>query len=125
MTSPIGISSGQQESPNIHTRVTPTIFEVTVLPPDFPDGYLWTINVEYRGSNLWAIVHHSSNVYGKTGMWDYEPIPSERTDEWLEKYRWSLHDALEIAQKIAPDLKFRGMSPEDALRDAEELGKEF
>jgi hypothetical protein len=96
-------------------RVTPVKYEVSVLPLDFEDGYLWTINVEYRGNDLWAIMHRVGNVYGKNGTWSHEHVPGERTDEWLEEYRWPLEEALEKAKELAPGLKFHGMSPEDLL----------
>jgi len=39
----------------------------------------------------WAIVQRGY-VLNKSGQWEYEPIPSSRTEEWLETVRWSSAD---------------------------------
>jgi hypothetical protein len=35
----------------------------------------------------WAIKQRGY-VLNKSGEWEYEPIPSSRTDEWLDTVRW-------------------------------------
>lgn len=46
------------------------------------------------GFDRWAIQEHGQ-CYGKSGRWAYEPLPSSRTDDWLEVYRFATkEDAL-------------------------------
>lgn len=45
------------------------------------------------GRNSW-VVFHKSYVLGKDGEWHYEPLPSSRTDEFIELTRFpSAQDA--------------------------------
>ena len=40
-----------------------------------------------RAPESWAI-RAGSSCMSTTGEWDIEPMPSERTDEWLANHRW-------------------------------------
>ena len=40
------------------------------------------------GSKKWA-VRRNGNCLGKGGEWEYEPMPSSRDDEFLERCRFS------------------------------------
>jgi hypothetical protein len=100
-------------------RVTPTRYEVTVLPLDFEEGYYWTIVVEYRGYGLYAIIH-DMHVYGKDGTWDIDSRTMAREDEeWRLAHRFPLDEALEIARKLAPVIsigtRFGTMNAYDAM----------
>ena len=58
------------------------------------------VSIEDRGYDRWAIVHTNGNNYNKDGTWDYEPLPSSRTDKWLEEHRWkTAQEALDCYAK--------------------------
>lgn len=40
----------------------------------------------------WAITRRGGYVLNKVGAWEYEPIPSSRTEEWLKTVRWESAD---------------------------------
>lgn len=101
--------------------VHPAAYWVNVLPEDFPDSYHWTIKLEYRGRGLWAIIH-SMQVYGHDGTWDWEPSPStrEEIDGWLENYRWTLEEAIDVAKQLAPTVKVMGRTAEQWRQESEQ-----
>lgn len=48
----------------------------------------------------WWVVADGRVVLGKDLQWDYEPLPSNRTDEWLENFRYDLETAKQLAEKF-------------------------
>jgi len=49
---------------------------------------------------MWAILADSMCL-SKDGKWDYEPMPSNRSDEFIENHRWNnLDEAVRIAEKL-------------------------
>lgn len=63
----------------------------------FRDGDHYHLSVEYRGPKAWTIANHSCSL-NRNGEWEYEPYPSNRTDEFIERTRYgSPREALEIA----------------------------
>jgi hypothetical protein len=107
-------------------RVTPTRYEVSVLPVDFEEAYHWTITVEYRGYGLYAIIH-SMQVYGKDGTWDSDSRTlAQENEEWRLAHRFPLDEALEIAKKLAPVVtigtRFGPMNAYDAMAKKERDG---
>jgi hypothetical protein len=108
--------------------IKPVRYEVSVFPPDMHDAPAsamdagtWVVTVEDRGHGKWAVIYGSggrrpmvlSNQRG--GEWDYEPIPSSRTDEWLDAHRFDLDTALKHAEQQAPFIKWNGMTAMDVL----------
>ena len=66
-----------------------------------------TIKIEYRGkhgepdADVWAILDQHGNCYNKTEKdWEIEPLPSNRTDDFLENCRFTLKEALAIVRKL-------------------------
>ena len=111
-------------------RVEPITYEVTLLPKDYREGYLWTITVEYRGRDLWA-VKRNGECLGKDGTWEWES--SNREDDWVTSHRFGLQEALELANEWAPKVEIyshrdkKPMSAQDVI-DAypdEIYGKEW
>lgn len=94
--------------------VRPTRYEVTAVPEGHADGHLWALTVEYRGRDRWAVVRHGQCL-DANGAWDYESIPSERTDEWLATHRFDLDTALRLAREAAPLITVNGITVPDAL----------
>ncbi len=91
-----------------------TAYEVCAVPYDEGGNYLsFVIKVErahHKGT--WA-VRRMGRCLGADGEWDWESVPSERTDEWLHAHRFDLETALKLAAEAAPHLVINGMTAAD------------
>lgn len=96
------------------STVQVTRYEVSCLPEGDDAKFSMTINVEYRGRGLWAVMR-MSEALGSDGEWDYEPSPSNREDNWLETHRFDLDTALRLAKEAAPKLTVNGYAVADLL----------
>jgi hypothetical protein len=92
-----------------------TRYEVSVLPEDDINRHVFTVFVEHRGADRWAVVRHKQCMNAK-GEWSWESIPSEREDEWLAEHRFNRGTALELAQWAAPRIVVNGDTAVDAYR---------
>jgi hypothetical protein len=54
------------------------------------------IRVEWRGDDRWAIIRGSA-CYNALGEWEYEPMASNRTEEFIARCRYPLDEALRRA----------------------------
>jgi hypothetical protein len=52
------------------------------------------------GSNVWAVTSFG-DVLNKQGEWEYEPMPSSRTDAFLRRTRWEDRDKAIAAARAA------------------------
>jgi hypothetical protein len=103
--------------------VRPTRYEVSCLPPDDVNAYHFTIRVEYRGRDLWAVTN-GWGCLGTDGEWDHERSPSNREDDWLSTHRFDFDTALRLAKEAAPKVTVNGYTVADALaRRAAKEGK--
>lgn len=64
------------------------------------------ITVEWRGGGTWAVLRgpgwNPQPVWCEArDGWEYEPSPSERSDDFLERTRYPLERALEIGAELA------------------------
>lgn len=50
------------------------------------------IKVTYRGKGAWAVIKDSLCM-SINGDWDFEPMPSSRTDDWLVGHRFHSAEA--------------------------------
>lgn len=97
-------------------RTDPVAYVVSAWPQDLaddPERYHWSIRVADRGRGLWAVIrggHEGGPVWGAADGWDWETIPSERTDEWLAGHRFPLDRALELARTLCLTIVVNGMS---------------
>lgn len=57
------------------------------------------IYVEYRSQGNW-IIARLGEILNKNLEWEYEPRPSDMTSEFVERTRWTLEEALGVAEKI-------------------------
>ncbi|AHH16568.1 hypothetical protein NONO_c17680 [Nocardia nova SH22a] len=103
-------------------RVTVTRYDVSCLPQDDINALSYTVHVEYAGYGRWA-VRRMQRCYDIDGREDWEPIPSEREDEWLARFRHDLPTALEIAKRAAPLIRVNGHSVADVLAFIEEANR--
>ena len=97
--------------------IQPTRYTVSIFPPEHQghiDADLFEIQVERTGPGRWA-VRRNGRCLNADGHWDYESIPSERTDEWLALYRHSLEDALRLADVEAPLIRTNGKTATEML----------
>lgn len=46
-------------------------------------------------ADCWAI-RCAGRCYGRNGTWDFEPLPSSRTDDWLANFRWTYDEACAV-----------------------------
>lgn len=93
---------------------TPTVYEVTAYPYDDANRESYSLRVEHRGGNRWAVTR-GRLCFARNGGATWEPIPSERTDEWLANYRFTFHEAMAVAEREAPKLCVNGVSVADAI----------
>lgn len=98
--------------------VRATRFEVSLLPEDDINYPFYTVAVEDRGNDRWAVVRHRQCL-GVDGEWSWESIPSEREDEWLASHRFDLDAALDLAREAAPGVTVNGVTAAEVLRRRE------
>ena len=65
---------------------------------------VWTGKAQDGVGDLWK-VRVLGFVANATGELSFEPIPSERSDEYLAAHRFPFRVALEIAAKVAREAK--------------------
>ena len=70
--------------------------------------------IERRNADLWAVCRRGECL-GADGEWDYEPLPSSRTDEWKASHRFPLEHALRLARFYAPSVVACGMTAAERL----------
>lgn len=59
--------------------------------------------VEKRGAEQWAVTTASGCCVGKDLRAVYEPLPSHRSEEFLERCRFTLDEALNLAERFAAE----------------------
>lgn len=101
------------EPMNLVAAVRATTYTVSCLPEGHDDLYVWAVFVEFTGRG-WA-VRRMKRCYDIDGEWDWESIPSERTEEWLARFRFDLDTALDIARRVAPTIRVNGRTARDIL----------
>lgn len=102
------MSDSLSEIPKGYVRITPTEYTVCGLPEDSEDSAVWKITIEYRSKGWWAVVHHACCL-SIDNEWDYEPMPSGRTDEFKRRHRFHLPDAIRHAEEVYPKLIINGL----------------
>ncbi|WP_309049058.1 hypothetical protein [Streptomyces sp.] len=95
--------------------VQATRYEVSILPEGDINRSVFTINVEYRGDDRWAVVRHR-DCLNAAGEWSYEMRSSGRDDDWLDQHRFDLGTAIDMAKKAAPHIVVNGHTALDAYR---------
>lgn len=115
--------------------VRPVKFYVSVLPEldsdRFPDWSFFTVTVTWRGRERYAVYMWAweSNSLPRSanglGEWDYEGSGEREDEAWLDRHRFSLDDALTIAEKLAPTVgiyshwRNRFIQAQDILEETE------
>jgi hypothetical protein len=105
----------------------PSSYTVSILPERNIDTHLFEIRVEERGqidgTTRWAVVR-MGYCLNRRGRWDYEMLPSSRTDRWIAGHRFDLETALRLAKKAAPLITVNGFTVADVLAQIEARSKE-
>jgi hypothetical protein len=100
--------------------VTPTVtveataYTVSAVPETIQDWDLFAITVERTAPGRYAI-RRRSRCLSTDLVWEWESIPSDRTDEWLATHRFDLDTALRLAKEAAPAVTVNGHTVADAL----------
>lgn len=109
------VQRAHDEAPTVPTAtVQATKYLVSCIPEGTDGRSSFTLSVEYRGDDRWAVMDHP-HCLSADGAWDFEHIPSERTDEWIANHRFDLDTALDLARKNAPLLHANGFTVSDVL----------
>lgn len=95
--------------------VQATRYEVSLFPEDAEPRRHFTITIEWRGENRWAVLD-GPMCLGSDGEWEYEPLPSNRDDAWIATHRFDLETAQELAKRAAPHLIVNGRTALDVYR---------
>jgi hypothetical protein len=79
-------------------------------PDPIVNGHIWTerhkfsdadwdrLFVEKRFGDTWVITQGGRSVLNRFGKWEYEPLPSNREDDFLDRTRYkSAREAIELA----------------------------
>lgn len=98
----------------IEVTTTATEYTVSALPEAHDDHLLYALKVAYRGKGRWAVTR-LGRCLGADGQWDWEPTPSERTEEWRNTHRFDLETALRLAQEAAPKVVVNSRTVEQVL----------
>lgn len=101
----------------VKSRVTEVSY--CALPEDDINAMQVTVQVQWRGGGRYAVIHRSMCL-SADGEWDYESIPSERTDEWKVAHRFSYEEACSLAEKAALTVTCNGLNAEALLAWAEQ-----
>lgn len=111
MTDPAAPTTDQ-----VTVTVEPTEYTVCAVPQDVQDWYLFAIIVARTAPDRWA-VRMRSRCLDADGAWDYESIPSERTDEWLAAHRFDLPTALDLARAAALAVTVNGWTVQRVIAE--------
>jgi len=76
--------------------------------PDSQDTHLFSVRVAHRGRRHFAIVRMGECWDGE--RWDYEHLPSNRTEEFKAATRFPLEKALQMAADLVNATKVNGMT---------------
>jgi hypothetical protein len=92
---------------DVHVEIA--AYSVNAVPPGIApmDRQSWEIRVELRGEDRWAVVHHKCCL-NRDGEWEWEPSPSNRDDDFLDRCRFGREDALARAVRAAPRILVNG-----------------
>lgn len=84
-------------------------FRVTALPDDVRDheeAIFFYLYVEYRSPGKWAVMNFGRNkALTRDGEWEWESLPSSRTDKFKKIARFPLVEALNLAQREAANIR--------------------
>lgn len=111
--SDVGAPLQAAEAP-MQSYIRATRFNVSCLRAGDRDEYLFSVSIEERSKDRWAVVRHGF-CYDIDGNGEYESIPSERADEFKGRFRFDFDTAFQLAQRLAPTITVNGHTVAEAL----------
>jgi len=97
-----------------------TEFQVCAVPQELQDSEVrryYSVYVKRRGPGSWAVTDNFNSCYDMNLVEEYESLPSERTDEFLARFRFTLPQAIEIAERLAKTLKlYNAITVDDIIK---------
>jgi hypothetical protein len=101
-----------------HRATTYTVYPDGYDDYTFTDKYAWTLTVEDRGDDRWAVKKMGSCL-NRGGVWEYEPSPSNRGDDFLERCRFTKEEALRLAHIAVNGVIWNGCTIAQAQASAD------
>jgi len=98
----------------LEPHVDVTRYEVSILPLGHRERSSWTLTVEYRGPDSWAVLWGGMALSSNDGF-DYEPSSSNRDDDYKATHRFPLAQAILRAKRVAPKLTVNGWTAREVL----------
>jgi hypothetical protein len=89
----------------------PTTYSVTAAPEDDIEAHHWEVTVQWRDYGKWAVCHFSQCL-SRDGEWSYESSPSNRENDWKERHRFPLSEAIDLASRAAQLIVVNGFGIE-------------
>ncbi|MES2247634.1 MAG: hypothetical protein V4645_10150 [Pseudomonadota bacterium] len=77
-------------------------FTITVSETRYADDITVQRAKQLSGPPLWKVCYRGS-VLNQHGEWEYEPLPSSRTDEFLARCRFSSPERAIAAAQVAKE----------------------
>ena len=89
-------------------------YGVNALPQDHDAARHFELRVESRGNGWWAVTR-GTECLSIDGDWDYEPLPSARTTEWVAAHRFGEAEAIRMARQACRAIRVNGVTAEELL----------
>lgn len=65
------------------------------------DRHIWCLSIEENGAGRYAIRDIFGRLNRLTEEFEYEPLPSSRTDEWIETHTYpTFEEAERVAERL-------------------------
>jgi hypothetical protein len=97
---------------------------VSCLPEGHEERFLFTIQVDYRGNGLWAVINRT-RLLGKDGTWSFGADLDNTDDlhkaqeEWIADHRFDHDTAIRLAKQAAKNLSYRNYTVAEALKECQ------
>lgn len=95
--------------------VTPSRYEISLLPEGDVNRRAFLLYVEYRGAGKWG-VHDGHGQYDADGRWCAGLGGVTAAEDWFGVHRFDLPTALSLAKIIAPTVTVNGHTAVEAYR---------
>lgn len=83
-----------------------TSLTISAIPEKYRnDTEQWDIKIERRGKGTYAVLWRN-RTYSKKDGWEYESQPSSRTKKYIKNSRYSLAEAVKIAEELSRTVEF-------------------
>lgn len=91
-----------------------TRVEFCGLPEDHSAAPPFTVSVEYRGYDKWAVLWRN-RCLNRDGEWVHEGMPGNRDPDTIDQIRFDYDEAMNLAGRQAATIKVRGLTYQQVL----------